>query len=166
MATIKKPAKKYADGGPVTTTTKTTKKPKTVSQRIGDLTMRDLKNSAETAMNLSTLGGYGLAKKGIKKLTGLKTGGTVKKAKSGGSFPDLNKDGKVTKADILKGRGVIAQKGATVKKKTGMDALKDLGKYVSTGGLATEKYNPAPSTKAKKTMKSGGKMKKCKTGCN
>jgi hypothetical protein len=46
-----------------------------------------------------------------------------------------------------------------------MDALKDLGKYVSTGGLATEKYNPAPSTKAKKTMKSGGKMKKCKTGC-
>lgn len=23
------------------------------------------------------------------------------------SFPDLNKDGKVTKADVLKGRGVI-----------------------------------------------------------
>jgi hypothetical protein len=47
----------------------------------------------------------------------LKTGGTVKKkAKSGGSFPDLNKDGKVTKADILKGRGVIAKKGAKVAK--------------------------------------------------
>ena len=29
------------------------------------------------------------------------------KAKSGASFPDLNKDGKITKADILKGRGVI-----------------------------------------------------------
>lgn len=42
--------------------------------------------------------------------------GTVKKAKSGGSFPDLNKDGKVTKADVLKGRGVIAKKGASVKK--------------------------------------------------
>jgi hypothetical protein len=39
-----------------------------------------------------------------------------KKAKSGGSFPDLNKDGKVTKADILKGRGVIAKKGAKVAK--------------------------------------------------
>lgn len=39
------------------------------------------------------------------------------KAKSGGSFPDLNKDGKVTKADILKGRGVIAKKGASVKPK-------------------------------------------------
>lgn len=40
-----------------------------------------------------------------------------KKAKSGGSFPDLNKDGKITKADILKGRGVIAKKGAKVAKK-------------------------------------------------
>lgn len=40
----------------------------------------------------------------------------VKKAKSGGSFPDLNKDGKITKADVLKGRGVIAKKGAKVAK--------------------------------------------------
>lgn len=35
-------------------------------------------------------------------------------AKNGKSFPDLNKDGKITKADILKGRGVIAKKGAKV----------------------------------------------------
>ena len=111
-----------------------------------------------------------------------------KRAKSGGSFPDLNKDGKITKADILKGRGVIAQKGATVKKplspapkkKGAMDAIKDLGKYISTGGLATEGYNPAngrnPKSKKKMQyggsaasmepmMKSGGKMKKCKYGC-
>jgi len=27
------------------------------------------------------------------------------------SFPDLNKDGKITKADILKGRGVFAMGG-------------------------------------------------------
>jgi hypothetical protein len=47
----------------------------------------------------------------------LKAGGAVKKAKSGSSFPDLNKDGKITKADILKGRGVIAKKGASVSKK-------------------------------------------------
>lgn len=40
----------------------------------------------------------------------------MKKAKNGKSFPDLNKDGKITKADILKGRGVIAKKGASVKK--------------------------------------------------
>lgn len=38
--------------------------------------------------------------------------------KKGGStkgFPDLNKDGKITKADILKGRGVIKKKGGIVK---------------------------------------------------
>ena len=49
------------------------------------------------------------------------------------------------------------------KKKTGMDAVKDLGKYVSTFGLATEGYNPAPSkgpkkTMPKKKMKNGGAM--------
>jgi hypothetical protein len=38
------------------------------------------------------------------------------KARDGKSFPDLNKDGKITKADILKGRGVIAKKGTNVKK--------------------------------------------------
>lgn len=46
----------------------------------------------------------------------LKKGGKVTKAKNGKSFPDLNKDGKITKADILKGRGVIAKKGMSVKK--------------------------------------------------
>lgn len=39
------------------------------------------------------------------------TGGSAK------SFPDLNKDGKITKADILKGRGVIKKKGGIIKKK-------------------------------------------------
>lgn len=45
------------------------------------------------------------------------------------------------------------------KPKTGMDALKALGKYVTTFGFATEGYNPAPSKKAKKTMKTGGSIK-------
>lgn len=35
------------------------------------------------------------------------------------------------------------------KKKTGMDGLKALGKYVSTFGLATEGYNPNPKKKKK-----------------
>jgi hypothetical protein len=43
--------------------------------------------------------------------TKMKTGGSAK------SFPDLNKDGKISKADILKGRGVIKKKGGPVKKK-------------------------------------------------
>ena len=33
-----------------------------------------------------------------------------------GSFPDLNKDGKITKADILMGRGVIGKKKTKKKK--------------------------------------------------
>jgi hypothetical protein len=47
-----------------------------------------------------------------------RSGGKTKKYQNGGkSFPDLNKDGKITRADILKGRGVIAKKGASVSKK-------------------------------------------------
>jgi len=47
------------------------------------------------------------------------------KAKKGGSFPDLNKDGKITKADVLKGRGVIAKRGIKIKKaQTGADTAK------------------------------------------
>ena len=121
MATMKKPVKKYAEGGSVTTSTKTTKKPRTASQRIGDLTLRDVKNSAEDALQITTLGGYGKLKKAFggeykyKKMGEKKNGGPVK-AKNGKSFPDLNKDGKVTKADILKGRGVIAKKGAKIAK--------------------------------------------------
>jgi len=54
-----------------------------------------------------------------------KMGGKMKKKYEDGgkakSFPDLNHDGKITKADILKGRGVIAKKGASVKAKPCMN---------------------------------------------
>ena len=43
-------------------------------------------------------------------------GGSMKYKKGGSTFPDLTGDGKVTRADILKGRGVI-KKGGSVKKK-------------------------------------------------
>lgn len=46
----------------------------------------------------------------------MKKGGAIKKYAKGG-FPDLNKDGKITKADILKGRGVIKKKGGSIKRK-------------------------------------------------
>jgi hypothetical protein len=54
-------------------------------------------------------------KKGGATKSKYKSGGTTKKYKSGGGFPDLNKDGKITKADILKGRGVIKKKGGMTK---------------------------------------------------
>jgi len=45
-------------------------------------------------------------------------GGSMKRYSKGGStFTDLTGDGKVTKADILKGRGVIKKTGGSVKKK-------------------------------------------------
>lgn len=84
----------------------------------------------------------------LAKLKKQKKGGVIKKAKSGGSFPDLNKDGKVTKADVLVGRGVIkAKKGAALKKQAAV-------------AIAMKKAGKTP-----KTMKSGGKMKKCAYGC-
>ena len=48
--------------------------------------------AAGQCMKSAKMYGGGMAKKGY--------------AKGGKAFPDLNKDGKVTKADILKGRGV------------------------------------------------------------
>ena len=44
------------------------------------------------------------------------TDGTPK-AKKKKSFPDLNKDGKITKADILKGRGVFSSGSKPLKPK-------------------------------------------------
>jgi len=75
-----------------------------------------------------------------------------KKMKDGGkSFPDLNKDGKITKADILKGRGVI-KNGGKLKAKSGA-ALK---KQAATA-IAMKKAGKSP-----KKMMGGGK---CKYGC-
>ena len=65
-------------------------------------------------------------KKAISKVESMKPamkyGGKMKmkKAENGKSFPDLNKDGKITKADILKGRGVIAKSGKSMMSKGGM----------------------------------------------
>ena len=79
--------------------------------------------------------------------TQYKKGGIVKKAKDGKSFPDLNKDGKITKADILKGRGVIAKKGAMLKK------VGKAAKQAATA-IAMKKAGKAP----KKMMKNGGML--------
>jgi len=81
-----------------------------------------------------------------------KNGGPVKKAKTGGKFPDLNKDGKVTRADILKGRGVIAQNGKKMQGVKGMSENDKLKKGIT-------KLTPV------KKAKTGTSVKKCKYGC-
>jgi hypothetical protein len=51
-------------------------------------------------------------KNSMKPMMAMKSTKVVIKAKpkSGKSFPDMNKDGKITKKDILMGRGVIGKK--------------------------------------------------------
>ena len=44
--------------------------------------------------------------------------------KGGSSFPDLTGDGKVTRADVLKGRGVFKKGGSTSKYHTTKDGRK------------------------------------------
>jgi hypothetical protein len=174
---------------------KTTKKTKSASEKIGDITLRDVKNAGEDALQIATLGGYGKIKKALgseykyKKIGEKKYGGKVTKAKNGKSFPDLNKDGKITKADILKGRGVIAKKGATIKKaqlggliKKGVKAatestvkksipvkkMKEVVKKVSREDLKSKmkKWDSEMKTGGKVTKaKSGTSMKKCRYGC-
>ncbi len=54
---------------------------------------------------------------------------TPMKAKSGKSFPDLNKDGKVTFKDVLKGRGVFKKGGMTKSQETVKTAMSKF-KYI------------------------------------
>ena len=56
-------------------------------------------------------------KKKKDKVPGGKNGGRVVKMKDGGGFPDLTGDGKVTQADVLKGKGVFKRGGSVNKKK-------------------------------------------------
>jgi hypothetical protein len=121
-------------------------------------------------------------------------GGTKMMMKKGGSFPDLNKDGKITKKDILIGKGVLpktAKKGMKVKKaqdgyktnpyKEAKDAPEvkmtstknydtKITKYPGGGSDTTTTFKPAGGAKFKipsmKKAKKGTKMtKKCAYGC-
>jgi hypothetical protein len=102
-----------------------------------------------------------------------KNGGKMKKkAKSGGSFPDLNKDGKITKADILKGRGVIAKKGIKTAKKMkngGMLAAPTKGGVSMQLGSYTRQigknYTGKNVVNKGAKAKMGKSMGKCKYGC-
>ena len=96
----------------------------------------------------------------------------AKSAKNGKSFPDLNKDGKITKADILKGRGVIKNGGKIKKAQAGLKVSNKRVGPVDPKGAWTKvqemtiagKKTPVSLKRDKQLgatkMKSGGKMKK------
>jgi hypothetical protein len=69
-------------------------------------------------------------------------------------FPDLNKDGKVTRADVLKGRGVEMKKGGKVN--WIQDAIKKPGALRSTMGV--KKGEKIPAKKLAVAAKKPGKM--------
>jgi len=80
---------------------------------------RTKQNPADEYPNLKDKTGFPIMGGGEGRRAPFKKGGVIKKAKNGKSFPDLNKDGKVTKKDVLIGKGVLpktAKKGTTVKK--------------------------------------------------
>ena len=83
------------------------------------------------------------------------------KMKKGG-FPDLNKDGEITKADVLMGRGVInkpkAQMGMNIKKETLKNATPSIpNSYYQMGGM--KEQNPL-SGMLKESMKEKAMAKK------
>ena len=167
MLQPKKPVKKYVP---------TAKEKKNLKDATEQKNMRP-PFSSEERKKMPRVGSMGTAKNGK----------TVKKAKNGKSFPDLNKDGKVTKADILKGRGVIAKKGATVKKaQDGYTAkqnrlarqekrvynrytdAKASGNIKKSGRLydkLIDKQTKSSNAGVNVQYKAGGSMKKCKGGC-
>jgi len=70
-------------------------------------------------------------------------------------FPDLNKDGKVTKADILKGRGVEMKKGGSTSKWI-QSAIKKPGALKKAMGVKAGEKIPAKKLAA--AAKKPGKM--------
>jgi hypothetical protein len=133
MPTIKKPAKKMQAGGSLKPTYKNLGLARSASNNAAG---RDTNTPATKKDSLDYKKGFDMGKAG-KKPSSLRAKyegknqyeekgrwegqnstktKTMSKAKNGKSFPDLNKDGKITKADILKGRGVIAKSGTKIKK--------------------------------------------------
>ena len=105
-------------------------------------------------MPMSAAGMPKAVQKGGQKLGAQKLmakGGAVKKK---GKFPDLTGDGKVTKADVLKGRGVKRMRGGGM---AGMAKKKMMAK----GGMAKKKMM-AKGGMAKKKMRGGGMAMKKK----
>ena len=87
------------------------------------------------------MAGLGIQKRG----TGIARVGLAK-----GSFPDLNKDGKITKADVLKGRGVFKDGGS----KWIQSAIKKPGSLRAT--LKVKKGEKIPESKLKAAAKKPG----------
>jgi len=172
MATIKKPAKKMQEGGKVKIKIKIKPDRKQAREAREDKDKMPLNRKMIEDVERDFMKTRSNSNDNPPPSKVMKKGG-IAKAKNGKSFPDLNKDGKITKADILKGRGVIAKKGAKLKKAQSGASFKNItDMFGRTGGFDGGMRNQMAASILKKkkaaaapTMKSGGKMKKCAYGC-
>ena len=80
-------------------------------------------------------------------------------------FPDLTGDGKVTQADVLKGRGVEMKKGGMAKGKWIQEAIKSPGALRKSMGVKAGEKIPAKklATAAKKPGKMGQRARLAQT---
>ena len=79
--------------------------------------------------------------------------------KGGSAFPDLNKDGKITRADVLKGRGVFKKGGMTKSQKKIGKVMREFKK----GELHSGKKGPVvknPKQAIAIALSEAGKSKK------
>ena len=100
----------------------------------------------------------GKAGGGMMKAKGKANGGMMKAKgmKAGGKFPDLTGDGKVTRKDVLKGRGVPGMKGGGMKTKGSMAGGKMKAKGYAVGG----KMKAAGGKKGKQKVRGAGIARK------
>ena len=107
--------KKYQVGGPIKPMMKPTKiqvgttKPMTPAQKKA--AMDKYKNMSPKKQMGGMIPAKPIATAPIQGTTGRRGAAGSNMAKGGQSFPDLNRDGKVTQADVLKGRGVYKKGG-------------------------------------------------------
>jgi hypothetical protein len=104
---------KFQDGGKITVINASPNDPYPKEQRRLKAELEKAKKVKAAGIKLAKAKRLAEEKANAKTKASYKEG--AKKYQKGG-FPDLTGDGKVTKADILKGRGVIKKKGGSVKK--------------------------------------------------
>ena len=166
-ATVTKP--KPAAPKPAATAVKPEKKK---VKRVGSARKMSKRKFAGGGM-ASKMSAKGGARGGKRMPGGMKNGGMAKKGyalggpatknKKKSSFPDLTGDGRVTQADILKGRGVIKKKNGGMMKSKGMakgGAMTKKG--MAKGGAAMKKKGYAKGGMAKKGYSKGGAVRRGK----
>jgi hypothetical protein len=84
-------------------------------------------------------------------------------AKGGKAFPDLNKDGKITRADVLKGRGVF-KKGSYVDMSEEHEGMESKAEEAREYAMEDKGYVETKSGKMKKADTITSKMSKKKKG--